>query len=395
SFESMMNSAKAGQKAMGQLNGVLKSTHQAAGMTSKQLTDLAAAQSRQTTFTKGQVIGAESLLLTFTKIGKKTFPDTMLAAENMSTAMGTDLKSSAMMLGKALNDPAAGLSKLTRSGVTFSAQQQKQIKDMQQAGNVAGAQKLMLQELNKEFGGQAVAAGNTYTGVITRIKNTLTGLGGSIGSQLVPYMAQFANALIKVTPVITDVVTTIVSTASPIIKDIVKDIGQIIKNLFPQFNGSMKNAKQITQEVVSNGLNKVKDVFDWMAKHGTAVKIAVIGIASAFAAFKTIGAINNTISTLKNFKKTVTDIKLLMSAKGEGGLLKGLFAGGPGIMLIITGIALGAYLIITHWTQIKTFFTGLFAWLKAFFSKWGLTIVTILFPFIGIPLQIIKHWSQI
>ncbi|MBV4417083.1 transglycosylase SLT domain-containing protein, partial [Clostridium tyrobutyricum] len=50
---------------------------------------------------------------------------------------------------------------------------------------------------------------------------------------------------------------------------------------------------------------------------------------------------------------------------------------------------------IKHWSQIKTFFAGIFNWLKGFFSKWGLTILTVLVPFIGIPLQIIKHWSQI
>ena len=76
----------------------------------------------------------------------------------MSARMGTDLQSSAMMLGKALNDPTKGIAKLSKAGIQFSAEQVKTIKAMQAGGNAAGAQAIMLKELERQFGGAAAAA---------------------------------------------------------------------------------------------------------------------------------------------------------------------------------------------------------------------------------------------
>jgi len=51
--------------------------------------------------------------------------------------------------------------------------------------------------------------------------------------------------------------------------------------------------------------------------------------------------------------------------------------------------------LITAWEAIKNFFVGLWEWLKVFFQQWGLVILAILTPFIGIPLLIWKYWDEI
>lgn len=65
-----------------------------------------------------------------------------------------------LTIGKALNDPVKGLTALGRAGIQFTAQQKEQIKQMVAVGDAAGAQSIMLAELEKQFGGAAKAAGD-------------------------------------------------------------------------------------------------------------------------------------------------------------------------------------------------------------------------------------------
>lgn len=128
----------------------------------------------------------QNLLLTFTNIrnrvgaGNDIFDQATTVLVDMATAMGTDVKSSAIQLGKALNDPVKGITALTRVGVTFTEQQRKQIEAMSEAGNVAGAQKVILAELTKEFGGSAAAFGDTTAGELAKLKNSF----GDVEEQL-------------------------------------------------------------------------------------------------------------------------------------------------------------------------------------------------------------------
>ena len=116
------------EQAEKKLATVLKSTGHAAGLTAKELTEMASGLQKVTTFGDETIIDAQSLLLTFTKIGKDVFPTATETILNMSQAMGQDLKSSTIMLGKALNDPVAGISALARVGVNLSEEQKNLIK---------------------------------------------------------------------------------------------------------------------------------------------------------------------------------------------------------------------------------------------------------------------------
>lgn len=109
-------------------------------MTMDSLNSLTQAMVKNTTYSDDEVKSGESMLLTFTQIGKNVFPQATAATLDYAQKMGVDAKSAALTLGKALNDPANGLSKLMRAGVTFTDQQKKQITAMQKAGDTAGAQ---------------------------------------------------------------------------------------------------------------------------------------------------------------------------------------------------------------------------------------------------------------
>lgn len=159
------------QEAQAQLAARLKSTGGAAGRSVEQLNAHAAALQKITTFGDEAINSAQALLLTFTKIQGGTFDRATKTILDMSIAMGQDLKSSAIQLGKALNDPIQGVSALSRVGVQFSEGQKTMIKSMVEAGNVAGAQALILGELETQMGGAAEAARNTLPGALDAMKN--------------------------------------------------------------------------------------------------------------------------------------------------------------------------------------------------------------------------------
>ena len=182
------------EQAENKLATALKSTGNAAGLTKQQLLDMASSLQQVSTFGDEAIIEAQALLLTFTKIGEEVFPQATETILNMSAAMGTDLKSSTIMLGKALNDPIAGVTALSRAGVQLTETQKEQIKSFDELGNVAQAQKIILQELEVQFGGQARATAKG-TGAFIQLSNTIGDLAEKIGKHLVPPLANVAKFL--------------------------------------------------------------------------------------------------------------------------------------------------------------------------------------------------------
>lgn len=188
-----IDGAAKGQKTNMDLAQTIKSTGGAAGLTAEQVSKMASEFSKTTVFGAGAIKTGQNMLLTFTNIGKDVFPQATQAMLDLAQKMGTDPVASSVQLGKALNDPVKGVTALTRVGVTFTEQQKQQIAAMQEAGNIAGAQKIVLAELNKEYGGQAAAAAQTYQGRLQKINNTIGSIKGGIGSALLPYVQKAAE----------------------------------------------------------------------------------------------------------------------------------------------------------------------------------------------------------
>lgn len=189
------------QKAIAQLEAVLASTGGAAGLTKEQLLDMAGGFQKITAFSDEAVMEVENLLLTFTNIGAPVFKEATGLALDMSTALGQDLKSSSIQLGKALNDPITGMTALRRVGVAFTEDQVKQITALQESGDLMDAQKMILAELSKEFGGSAAAAANTFGGRMAQLKNAFSEVQETVGMALLPILTSLAKFLAGQLPV--------------------------------------------------------------------------------------------------------------------------------------------------------------------------------------------------
>jgi len=194
-LKACVTGAAGAQKINADLAQTIKSTGGAAGMTADEVSKMATEISKTNLASAGMIKEGDNMLLTFTNIGKDVLPMATQSMVDLAQKMGGAPKDSAIQLGKALNDPTTGLTALTRVGITFTQQQKDQIKAMQSAGDMAGAQKIILGELNKEFGGQSAAALQTYDGQMTKFSQTIGGIKSTVGSAILPYLQQVAEKL--------------------------------------------------------------------------------------------------------------------------------------------------------------------------------------------------------
>ena len=194
-IKAMMRQEEAEKK----LSAALKSTGNVTGVTSIKLKAMASDLQAITKFGDETIISAQALMLTFTKIGRDVFPEAIKATLNISEAMGLDLQQTVIQVGKALNDPFKGMSALSRVGIQLSKTQQKQIRDFARMNKVAEAQKIILQELEVQFGGMAVSATRTLTGALMQLKNSWGDLLERIGNEIAPLLGTIAESFKSVT----------------------------------------------------------------------------------------------------------------------------------------------------------------------------------------------------
>ncbi|MGZ4663586.1 MAG: hypothetical protein ACXV5Q_00670 [Frankiaceae bacterium] len=194
------------QKITDQVAQTIKATGGAAGVSVAGLKAYAGQLESLSGVDEEQILSSQNVLLTFTQIqdkvgkGNDIFHQASLAALNLSTTLGTDVAGAAVQVGKALNDPTKGITALSKAGVSFTAQQKEQIKTLQASGNVIGAQKIILGELNKEFGGAAAAAGKGFGGTIARLKDTVSDAFRDIATRALPALSKVADFLAQALP---------------------------------------------------------------------------------------------------------------------------------------------------------------------------------------------------
>lgn len=222
-LQDMASEAMAAQDVEAELNAVLTSTGGIAGVTRGKALELADAFQNVTRFEDDTILSAEAMLLTFTKIGRDVFPDATEATLNMAQKFG-NIETAAVQVGKALNDPIAGVTALRRVGVMLTAAQEDQIETFMELGDIASAQRVILAELSTEFGGLARAAGETAAGQIDIFNNKIGALKEKVGTSLVSLLT---TGLQGVGPVILGALERVADAASQFIDGLVTGIQSV------------------------------------------------------------------------------------------------------------------------------------------------------------------------
>lgn len=171
-------------QANAKMNAVIKATGGVAGVSATYVKQLTGELKRITLYSGTELTNAAAVLLTFPKVTKDIFKDALTQAANMSAVLGGDLQSSIIQIGKALNSPQIGLTALRRSGVSFTEQQVAMIKSLVASGKQLEAQKIILQELNTEFGGAAQSIAKSGIGAWTMLQKEVKAVTVAFGEAI-------------------------------------------------------------------------------------------------------------------------------------------------------------------------------------------------------------------
>ncbi len=180
----------------------LQSTGGISGKTFGEISNQASSLQKKTLFGDEEILQAQSVLLTFTNIRKEIFDKTTPAILDLATKMKMDLQSATVQVGKAMNDPIHGITALQRAGIQFTAQQKENIKQLVESGRIQEAQLIILNELQRQFGGSAEEAAKTGLGPWKQLSNiwgdareTLGGLLMSVLNKLLPVFKAIVSGL--------------------------------------------------------------------------------------------------------------------------------------------------------------------------------------------------------
>lgn len=172
------------QKVAAQVSAAWKQNGKNAGVTRGEIDRLSTSLAYKAGIDDELVATAQAQTLAFRNVrneagrGNQMFTRLTRFAVDYSAATGKDLVQSQVKFAKALNQPEKAAKLLRGVGVTLTAQQDKQIKKMTEAGNVAGAQKIIMGELEKRYRGAAAAVGQTKP--LERFKETFANLTATI-----------------------------------------------------------------------------------------------------------------------------------------------------------------------------------------------------------------------
>ncbi|MFA4974744.1 MAG: hypothetical protein WC683_19245, partial [bacterium] len=388
-------------KVGAQTNAVIKSTGGVANVTKGHVNKLAESLMRLSGVDDEAIQAGENMLLTFRRIhneagrGNDIFDQATKVLMDMSVALGGDPKKNAIALGKALNDPIKGMTALGRKGVQFTAGQKAMITSMVESGDIMGAQKIILKELNAEFGGSAKAAGQTLPGKLNILKESMKNLAGTVVGKAAPALTDFANAAMskglpaiekfskRITEAIGPAVTRMTAAfkdAWPGIREVLVAMGGYIKALQPIFDKLSKigaatmralgrvmkdNGPQI-REIVKNLGAVIQNLAKVILPILAFVFQKVLPVALRIL-IPILAALSNVLAGVSEVVAVVAEgIGKLITAVGSG-LTKAVEAGTN----IITGLydgAVGAWGTVATWFGnrkeiILAFFTGGLSWL--------------------------------
>ena len=154
------------EKSQLRTEALVRATGNAAGFTAEQLQQQANQVALSTLASVQGITEAQNVLQTFKSVSGETFTQAVELSQDMAAVFGGTAKDKALQLGKALEDPVAGINALKRSGVSFTSAQKDMIRSMVEMGDTAGAQKVILEQLAGQVGGAGSAEAGGLAGSV-------------------------------------------------------------------------------------------------------------------------------------------------------------------------------------------------------------------------------------
>lgn len=195
-LKSVSGEAAEYETRMKKLEAVVNATGGAAGYTAEEIRSLSQELALATLGSVEEFENASAALLTFKSISGEAFGQALELSKDLAEVMGGDAGSAARQLGRALEDPAQGLNMLRRSGVSFTDAQRDVINSLMETGEVAEAQKIILEQVAAQVGGVARSmADGTLDGALDTLSQRFEELKVQSGEAINPALIELTNQL--------------------------------------------------------------------------------------------------------------------------------------------------------------------------------------------------------
>lgn len=172
---------KEGIEVETRLNAIIKATDQQYKYTTRDIKEFASALQEQTRFADDAVTSSASLLVATQKFSKEGLERTLELSADLAEAMGTDITSATQTLSKALIEPGEGLTRLRSIGISFTDSEEKMIETLRAAGDELGAQQVILDKVEKAYGGVAKSVASIDTSTLDKIKMVWSDIKEDLG----------------------------------------------------------------------------------------------------------------------------------------------------------------------------------------------------------------------
>lgn len=178
-----------GEQANKKLAEAVKNAGSAFSYSYAQLKESSSVLQSQSSFSAEQIEAAQKVLIQHRLTGEQ-FRETQRLALDMAADLGGPPVESAKRLAQALEDPTKGLGRLRLAGISVSQASREEITRLAELGDMYGAQKALLTELQAKYGGLSATIAGTVTGGWTQLVNVVKDLREAIGQELLPYLEE-------------------------------------------------------------------------------------------------------------------------------------------------------------------------------------------------------------
>ena len=243
-------------------------------------------------------------------------------------ATAEDAQIASQAIGRAFNGDVAGLNKMK---IPLTEAQKEIIKNGTEAERLAAINEVV----NGKFSKQNEILANTPDGQLKRMKNQQAALMATIGKGLLPMQKAFID---------------MVSTIMPIVAPVIQDIFNTFSGAFTWIAQVITENKETIKTNLTEGMNVVKSVLStvggvikWCTENLGFLLPVLKVIVAGFVAFNVIAGVIPILVSIFNAFMTVIKVVRLLSM---------LMMANP-ILIAITAIAIGLYLLIDNWETVK------------------------------------------
>jgi hypothetical protein len=375
------------------------------GITSSQIQDMSAKFEKFSSVSEESIQGAASTLQRFGVVNKKNLPDVTRLFLDTAAGMrqvnsdGEVSEAFARKFGRALQDPAKGLSLLQRGGVAVSASQRDLVKNLVKTGKTTEATAVVAGLLEAQFTGAATRLAKDIPGQLRiardGFEDARRDIAGRIIPSIVPVIAQMGNgiadALNKNQKPIAEFVTGFVKGAGTVIKfvttskpfhQVISGIAAVIKGVAvglkgfatafatafkgdgtkkaSTFGATIKKLGEDIGKLAATTLPKLGaalgKVAGFLSEHTTTLKVLV----ATFVAYKAIVALGAVATAAQAAGMVVLNAAIIVVRGAVAAytavqwLLNAALTASP-IGLVVVAIGLLVAVLVIAWKKSETF----------------------------------------